>query len=71
MIWAVAAFGLVWAAGLLFLNITGAGDVSATYDILAMHVLMAAYFAHLLARTVYLSIRYRADVLETPFDISK
>ena len=71
MIWAVAAFGLVWAAGLLFLNITGAGDVSATYDILAMHVLMAAYFAHLLARTVYLSIRYRADVLETPFDICK
>ena len=71
MIWAVAAFALVWAAGLLFLNITGAGDVSATYDILAMHVLMAAYFAHLLARTVYLSIRYRADVLETPFDISK
>lgn len=71
MIWAVAAFGMVWAAGLLFLNITGAGDVSATYDILAMHVLMAAYFAHLLARTVYLSIRYRADVLETPFDICK
>ena len=69
--WAVAAFGMVWAAGLLFLNITGAGDVSATYDILAMHVLMAAYFAHLLARTVYLSIRYRADVLETPFDICK
>jgi MATE family multidrug resistance protein len=71
MIWAVVAFALVWAAGLLFLNITGAGDVSATYEILAMHVLMAAYFAHLLARTVYLSIRYRADVLETPFDISK
>ena len=71
MFWAVAAFGMVGAAGLLFLNITGAGDVSATYDILAMHVLMAAYFAHLLARTVYLSIRYRADVLETPFDICK
>ncbi len=29
------------------------------YGILAMHILMGAYFAHLLARTVYLSLRYR------------
>jgi hypothetical protein len=29
------------------------------YNTMAVHVLMAAYFAHLLARTVYLSVRYR------------
>ena len=28
------------------------------YGIQAMHILMAAYFAHLLARTLYLSVRY-------------
>ena len=69
MIWAVAAFGLVWVAGVAVLNITGADDGSSRYDMLAMHVLMAAYFAHLLARTVYLSIRYKAAVLEAPFGI--
>jgi MATE family multidrug resistance protein len=67
MIWAVAAFGMVWAAGLALLNLIDAGAGSERYDILAMHALMAAYFAHLLARTVYLSIRYRISVLETPF----
>ena len=69
MIWAVVAFGLVWAAGLAFLDLTGVGEGSARYDILAMHVLMAAYFAHLLARTVYLSIRYKRAVLEAPFEV--
>ena len=69
MIWAVAAFGLVWVAGVAVLNITGADDGSSRYDMLAMHVLMAAYFAHLLARTVYMSIRYKAAVLEAPFGI--
>ena len=33
------------------------------YGRLAMHILMAAYFAHLLARTIYLSVRYRKTVL--------
>ena len=33
------------------------------YDGLAMHILMAAYFAHLLARTVYLSVKYRTTVI--------
>lgn len=69
MIWAVAAFGLVWAAGLALLNLTGAGERDARYDVLAMHALMAAYFAHLLARTLYLSIRYRMSVLEKPFGV--
>lgn len=71
MLWAVAAFAAVWAAGMTGLNlvpdITAAaeGDEgSATrYGILAMHILMAAYFAHLLARTVYLSVKYRKAVI--------
>ena len=59
MLWAVVAFAAVWVAGILLLNHVpalsslDAGD----YNRLAMHVLMAAYFAHLLARTVYLTAR--------------
>ena len=30
-----------------------------TYGIIAMHILMAAYFAHLLARTIYLTVKSR------------
>ena len=65
MIWAVAAFGLTWIAGQAVLNLTR----PERYDVLAMHVLMAAYFAHLLARTVYLSVRYRKTVLDQPFNV--
>ena len=43
MLWAVVAFVVVWAIGNL-----GFG--------MGLHGLMAAYFAHLLARTVYLSV---------------
>ena len=55
MLWAVLAFVVVWGVGILVL-----GKMSMPahrYDHLAMHVLMAAYFAHLLARTVYLTVR--------------
>ena len=65
MIWAVAAFGLTWIAGQAVLNLTR----PERYDVLAMHVLMAAYFVHLLARTVYLSVRYRKTVLDQPFNV--
>ena len=51
MLWAVVAFAAVWFAGNLSLG--------QNYP---MHVLMAAYFAHLLARTIYLSVRYRKTV---------
>ena len=53
-IWAVAAFVAVWSAGILLLDAYIPQD-SSRYGIIAMHILMAAYFAHLLARTVYLS----------------
>ena len=51
MLWAVVAFFCVWAAGLAFPDLSAEGS---------MHVLMGAYFAHLLARTVYLTVRYKA-----------
>ena len=53
MLWAVVGFAVVWFAGILFLN----------RFVQPIHLLMAAYFAHLLARTVYLSVRYRKTVL--------
>ena len=64
MLWAVLAFVAVWAIGIGILNLVpvpSAGDMS--YEMLAVHVLMAAYFAHLLARTVHLSSRYGKVVL--------
>ena len=53
MLWAVVAFFCVWAAGLAFPDVSAEGS---------MHVLMGAYFAHLLARTVYLTVRYKAFI---------
>ena len=69
MLWAVVAFAAVWSAGITVLNFiypeasrTDAGGPDG-YRAIAMHLLMAAYFAHLLARTVYLSIKYRKTVI--------
>ena len=62
MLWAVVAFVSIWSAGILALNHFWSSGVlpsgmSDRYGHLAMHILMAAYFAHLLARTIYLSVR--------------
>jgi MATE family multidrug resistance protein len=54
MLWAVVAFVAVWAAGMLVIS----AETSSNYNVIAMHILMAAYFAHLLARTIYLSAKY-------------
>lgn len=56
MIWAVAGFFLSYVAGMW---ITGGGQDGTV----ALHVLMAAYFVHLLVRTVHLSFRYRTAIL--------
>ena len=61
MLWAVAAFAGIWFVGIWSLDAFAGGSPS--YDSLAMHLLMAAYFAHLLARTVYLSAKWRKVVL--------
>ena len=71
MLWAVVGFAVVWFAGILCLNhfmLSSSTDPSSAvpstrYGYIAMHILMAAYFAHLLARTLYLSARYRKVVL--------
>ena len=76
MLWAVVAFAGVWLTGISCLalsSVPGADAISGTlpdgafpgatrYGRIAMHILMAAYFAHLLARTIYLSVRYRRDI---------
>lgn len=56
MLWAVGSFAAVWAVGILILDRT-VGPDSARYGTAAMHILMAAYFAHLLARTAYLTLK--------------
>ena len=56
MLWAVLSFVVVWVLGGYALP-----------DIPPMHILMAAYFAHLLARTIYLSVRYKKTLLYSVF----
>ena len=69
-IWALVAFAAVWGIGMLVLNVHmpqgadaaelyAAGTSPTRYGILAMHILMAAYFAHLLARTIYLTASFK------------
>ena len=69
MLWAVVAFAGVWVAGIACLDhpklttlvyrvVHNELSMASHQDIVAMHILMAAYFAHLLARTIYLSFRY-------------
>lgn len=53
MFWAAVGFFAVWFTGRYAFNPQGAA---------AIHLLLAAYFAHLLARTVYLSVRYGKDI---------
>ncbi len=61
MLWAVVGFAGVWFAGITLLGLISS-DASPRYGYLAMHILMGAYFAHLLARTLYLSVKYRRAV---------
>ena len=64
MLWAVVAFALSWAIGLMGLEwcVQRQTVAPGRYDGIAMHILMAAYFAHLLARTVYLTVKARKSV---------
>ena len=67
MLWAVVAFVAVWGAGILGLEWLVQKQTVAPerYDGLAMHILMAAYFAHLLARTIYLTAKARKSVFSS------
>ena len=62
MVWAVAAFFAVWFSGAFFFYPDMPGSLpGATYE-KAAHLLMAAYFAHLLARTAVLSAAARKAI---------
>lgn len=54
LMWAAIAFFGVWVVGNTLLHPSGAT---------ALHLLLGAYFAHLVARTIVLTARYRKDVL--------
>lgn len=57
MLWATLAFFSVWFGGIWFFN-PGTAVCGNPSNETAIHLLMAAYFAHLLARTVYLTAVY-------------
>jgi MATE family multidrug resistance protein len=59
--WLSPGLGLDSVAGELASSVQDASGVT-DYGRIAMHILMAAYFAHLLARTIYLSTKYRKIV---------
>jgi MATE family multidrug resistance protein len=64
MLWAAAAFLACWFAGIGILRaVSPLPHDSAAFQVQAIHILMVAYFAHLLARTVVLTVRYRKDVI--------
>ena len=70
MIWAAAAFLGCWFAGIGILRaVSPLPQDSPSFQIQAIHVLMVAYFAHRLARTIVLTLRYRHDVLDRHFPI--
>ena len=58
MLWATVFFAAVWTVGVLVLRTVA--PASPSYGRIAMHILMGAYFAHLLARTVYLTLTWRS-----------
>ena len=57
MILSLAAFAAVWFAGKALLPSASSGSP-------AIHLLMAAYFAHIIARALHLTARYRKDIAE-------
>ena len=80
MLWAVVAFVIVWAVptfGMDYALMTSPNlatlkarietDPAQAFrvDVISMHILMAAYFAHLLARTIYLTALYPRTFVAT------
>ena len=68
MLAATAAFFAFWFIGeavLLHGNTPTDPAALADWQALAIHVLMVAYFEHLVARTIVLTVRYRRDVLRS------
>ena len=73
MVAAMVGFFALWFAlkGLIPPDSGQSSDLdpaSLDRNALALHILMAAYFVHLLVRTVWLSVLYRRSVVERPFE---
>lgn len=61
LVWATVAFFAAFFIGMWIVkscNVTGEA-----FGVVVVHVLMAAYFMHLIVRTVYMSLRYKSSVL--------
>ena len=63
MLMALLAFFGCWFAGKALFGGFSAGSSWGPGADLCLHVLLAAYFAHLAARTVYLTAAYRKSIL--------
>ena len=63
MLWAVAAFFGLWLAGLAALNWLFPAAATGISPAAGIHLLMAAYFAHLAARAIHLTLRYRGSII--------
>ena len=66
MLWAIIAFFAIWIAG----RAVFIGDDILSSGPAALHILLAAYFAHLVIRTVYLTIRFPSISPDTPSELS-
>ena len=65
MIVALVAFLVAWFAGCALLPSVRTATTPGS-PALAIHLLMAAYFVHLLARTAWLSYQYKRQIAATP-----
>jgi len=67
-IWCVAAFFVTWFAGIALFGLPGSvGEVlpgATVAQVRAVHILFAAYFAHLAARALYQTVLYKKAVLK-------
>ena len=68
MLGAMVAFFAVWFLLWALDPSPSVQDDSMIQDTIPLHFLMAAYFAHLLVRTVWLTVRYRRSILLEPFN---
>ena len=66
MLLAIIAFFAIWIAG----RAVFIGDDILSSGPAALHILLAAYFAHLVIRTIYLTIRFPSISPDTPSELS-
>ena len=66
MLWATAGFVGFYYAGVFLLDMSEFYGTSG-YGPMGIHILLFAYFVHLVIRTVYLSVKYRKVVRTEPF----